>query len=131
MAKTKISELEKQLGRDRKEIIAFLNEQGIEAKTASSSVDDDAVALVSRHFASGRAVSAPKKPEAAAEQAAKTKKRRSSRRTARQDDEQQDDTVKAEPRSSAKRKESDADDKNGETTEPKRKTRVTARRQRH
>lgn len=68
---------------------------------------------------------------AAAEQAAKTKKRRSSRRTARQDDEQQDDTVKAEPRSSAKRKESDADDKNGETTEPKRKTRVTARRQRH
>ena len=72
MAKTKISELEKQLGRDRKEIIAFLNEQGIEAKTASSSVDDDAVALVSRHFASGRAVSAPKKPEAAAEQAAKS-----------------------------------------------------------
>lgn len=68
---------------------------------------------------------------AAAEQAAKTKKRRSSRRTARQDDEQQDDTVKAEPRSSAKRKESDADDKNGETAEPKRKTRVTARRQRH
>jgi len=68
---------------------------------------------------------------AAAEQAAKTKKRRSSRRTARQDDEQQDDTVKAEPRSSAKRKESEADDKNGETTEPKRKTRVTARRQRH
>ncbi len=68
---------------------------------------------------------------AAAEQAAKTKKRRSSRRTARQDDEQQDDTVKAEPRSSAKRKESDVDDKNGETTEPKRKTRVTARRQRH
>ena len=68
---------------------------------------------------------------AAAEQAAETKKRRSSRRTARQDDEQQDDTVKAEPRSSAKRKESDADDKNGETTEPKRKTRVTARRQRH
>ena len=68
---------------------------------------------------------------AAAEQAAKTKKRRSSRRTARQDDQQQDDTVKAEPRSSAKRKESDADDKNGETTEPKRKTRVTARRQRH
>ena len=68
---------------------------------------------------------------AAAEQAAKTKKRRSSRRTARQDDEQQDDTVKAEPRSSAKRKESDADDKNGETTEPKRKNRVTARRQRH
>ncbi len=68
---------------------------------------------------------------AAAEQAAKTKKRRSPRRTARQDDEQQDDTVKAEPRSSAKRKEADADDKNEEATEPKRKTRVTARRQRH
>ena len=50
MAKTKISELEKQYGIDRKDIIAFLNEQGIEAKTANSSIEDDAVSLVVKRF---------------------------------------------------------------------------------
>ena len=51
MAKTKISELEKQYGVDRKDIIAFLNEQGIEAKTANSSIEDEAVSQVLKHFA--------------------------------------------------------------------------------
>ena len=37
MAKTKISELEAACGADRKDIIAFLNEKGIDAKTAGSS----------------------------------------------------------------------------------------------
>ncbi len=50
MAKTKISELEKMYGTDRKEIIAFLNEKGIEAKTASSSVDEQAAAMVESRF---------------------------------------------------------------------------------
>ncbi|MDO4284229.1 MAG: translation initiation factor IF-2 [Eubacteriales bacterium] len=50
MAKTKISELEKMYSADRKEIIAFLNEKGIEAKTASSSVDEEAAAMVARKF---------------------------------------------------------------------------------
>lgn len=56
MAKTKISELEKKFGADRKEIIAFLNQQGIDAKTAGSSVDDAAVKLVADKF--GKASSA-------------------------------------------------------------------------
>lgn len=50
MAKTKISELEKKYGADKKDIIAFLNEKGIDAKTASSSIDEDAAALVAARF---------------------------------------------------------------------------------
>lgn len=64
MAKTKISELEKTYGADRKEIIAFLNENGVDAKTANSSVDDDAVKLVAGHFGGAKAaVKAEAKPE--------------------------------------------------------------------
>ena len=65
MAKTKISELEKMFGADRKEIIAFLNEKGIDAKTANSSVDDDAVRMVEQKFAKPKA--APKAPAAPAQ----------------------------------------------------------------
>jgi translation initiation factor IF-2 len=67
MAKTKISELEKSIGADRKDIIAYLNEKGVDVKTAGSSVDDDAVAMVTTHFSKPAAKAAPKKktePEA-------------------------------------------------------------------
>lgn len=60
MAKTKISELEAACGADRKDIIAFLNEKGIDAKTAGSSVDETAAALVMDRFGAGNAkTSAP------------------------------------------------------------------------
>ena len=73
MAKTKISELEKMYGADRKEIIAFLNEKGIEAKTASSSVDEEAAAMVEKKFGKKAAnTEAAMKP--AAEKAEKTDK---------------------------------------------------------
>ena len=55
MAKTKISELEAACGADRKDIIAFLNEKGIDAKTAGSSVDEAAAALVMDRFGAGNA----------------------------------------------------------------------------
>ncbi len=73
MAKTKISELEKMYGTDRKEIIAFLNEKGIEAKTASSSVDEEAAAMVEKKFGKKAAeTEAAKKP--ATEKTEKTDK---------------------------------------------------------
>ena len=59
MAKTKIGELEKMLGVDRKIIIKFLNDNGIEAKTASSSVEDDAVELVKKEFGGAAKQAAP------------------------------------------------------------------------
>ena len=46
MAKIKVHELAKELDRQSKEIIAFLQEKGIEAKAAQSSVEEDAAALV-------------------------------------------------------------------------------------
>ena len=78
MAKTKISELEKMYSADRKEIIAFLNEKGIEAKTANSSVDEKAAAMVAERFAKAekktesKAAGAVNKAAEAAAKAAET-----------------------------------------------------------
>ena len=53
MAKIKIHELAKEFGVQSKEVIAFLQSKGIEAKAAQSSVEDDAAGLVRKHFGSG------------------------------------------------------------------------------
>ena len=53
MAKTKISELVKKYGVESKEILDCLHENGVEAKTANSSVEDSAVAILDQKF-SGR-----------------------------------------------------------------------------
>ena len=50
MAKIKVHELAKELDRQSKEIIAFLQEKGIEVKAAQSSVEEDAAALVRSAF---------------------------------------------------------------------------------
>ncbi len=64
MAKTKISELVKEYGADGKEVIAFLNENGIEAKSVTKAIDDDAIALVAAKFGKK---AAPSTSEAAPE----------------------------------------------------------------
>jgi translation initiation factor IF-2 len=74
MSKIRISELEKTNGVDRKDIIAFLNTQGIEAKTASNSIDEDAVALVTKHFAKASPASAKPAPRTAPVPAGTVKK---------------------------------------------------------
>ena len=53
MAKIKIHELAKEFGVQSKEVIAFLQSKGIEAKAAQSAVEDDAAGLVRKHFGSG------------------------------------------------------------------------------
>ena len=50
MAKIKVHELAKELDKQSKEIIAFLQEKGVEAKAAQSTIEDDAVAMVRNHF---------------------------------------------------------------------------------
>ncbi len=52
MAKIKIHELAKEFGVQSKEVIAFLQSKGIEAKAAQSAVEDDAAGLVRKHFGS-------------------------------------------------------------------------------
>ena len=50
MAKMKVHELAKELGRQSKELIAFLQDKGYEVKVAQSSIEDEAIALVRGHF---------------------------------------------------------------------------------
>ncbi len=52
MAKMKVHELAKELDRKSKELIDFLQAKGYEVKVAQSSIEDDAIALVRKEFAS-------------------------------------------------------------------------------
>ncbi|MCM1426993.1 MAG: translation initiation factor IF-2 [Eubacterium sp.] len=54
MAKMKVHELAKELEKQSKEIIAFLQDKGYEVKVAQSSIEEDAIALVRRQFGSGQ-----------------------------------------------------------------------------
>ena len=59
MAKMKIHELAKEVERQSKEVIAFLQEKGIEAKAAQSTVEEDAAELVRKHFGKNAKKPAP------------------------------------------------------------------------
>ncbi len=50
MAKIKVHELAKELDKQSKDILSFLQEKGIEAKAAQSSIEDDAAELVRKAF---------------------------------------------------------------------------------
>ncbi len=50
MAKIKVHELAKELDKQSKDILSFLQEKGVEAKAAQSSVDDDAAQMVRKAF---------------------------------------------------------------------------------
>ncbi len=62
MSKIKVHELAKELEKQSKEVIAFLQEKGIEVKAAQSSVEEDAAEMVRKAF--GDAKKADAKPEA-------------------------------------------------------------------
>ena len=51
MAKMKVHELAKEFDITSKEVLTFLQEKGIEAKAAQSSVEDDAIDMVRKAFA--------------------------------------------------------------------------------
>ena len=53
MAKIKISELAGELGCESKELIAFLQEKGIEAKRSNSSIEDTDADVARKHFGKG------------------------------------------------------------------------------
>ena len=62
MAKLKVHELAKELDKQSKEIIAFLQDKGIEVKAAQSSLEEDAVALVRNAFGQGNTGESKKAP---------------------------------------------------------------------
>ena len=59
MAKVKVHELAKELEKQSKEIVAFLQNKGIEVKAAQSSVEDDVADMVRKEFGAKR-TSTPK-----------------------------------------------------------------------
>ncbi len=75
MAKMKVHELAKELDIQSKDILAFLNDKGVEAKVAQSSVDDDAAALVRKKFGAAPVAAPIMTPAAKAEEEPKKKKK--------------------------------------------------------
>ena len=77
MAKMKVHELAKELDKQSKELIAFLQDKGYEVKVAQSSIEDEAIALVRKHFGGGaaQAVEAPKAAKAEEEKELKAAER--------------------------------------------------------
>ena len=69
MSKIKVHELAKELEKQSREVIAFLQEKGIEVKAAQSSVEEDAAEMVRKAFGTAKKadVKAEVKPEAKAE----------------------------------------------------------------
>ena len=63
MAKIKVHELAKELDKHSKDILNFLQEKGVEAKAAQSSLDDDVASMVRRTFGGQSAGSAAKPAE--------------------------------------------------------------------
>jgi translation initiation factor IF-2 len=61
MAKIKVHELAKELDKQSKDILNFLQEKGVEAKAPQSSVEDDAADMVRKAF--GKAAEVRKEPE--------------------------------------------------------------------
>ena len=77
MAKQKIHELAKELNKSSKEVMDFLNKNGVEVKSHMSSIEDTQIEMVKKEFApkaEAPKVEAPKAEEAKAEEAPKKKK---------------------------------------------------------
>lgn len=75
MAKIKVHELAKELDKQSKEIIAFLQNKGVEVKVAQSSVEDEAAEMVRREFgAKASAKAEGTRMETAAQEASKEEK---------------------------------------------------------
>ena len=84
MAKIKIHELAKELDKQSKEILAFLQEKGVEAKAAQSTIEDDAANMVRDHFGSPKPKSEAKaaKTESPKQEGQKTHKQETDRKEA-------------------------------------------------
>ncbi len=54
MAKIKVHEIAKEVGKQSKEVIAFLQDKGIEVKVAQSSIEEETAELVRKAFGTGR-----------------------------------------------------------------------------
>ena len=70
MAKMKVHELAKELNITSKEIVTYLQEKGVEVKAAQSSVEEEAIDMVKKHFVGTEALKEEAKPAQKAEEKA-------------------------------------------------------------
>ena len=66
MAKIRIHELAKELDMQGKDILSFVQEKGVEARSVSSSLEDDMADTVRKRFSKGGGKQEPEKPVNAA-----------------------------------------------------------------
>ena len=71
MAKIKVHELAKELDKQSKDVLAFLQEKGVDAKAAQSSIEDSDADMVRKHFGAGPAKAEAPKAEASKAEAPK------------------------------------------------------------
>lgn len=105
MAKIKVHEIAKELEKQSKEIIAFLQDKGIEVKAAQSSIEDDVAAMVRKAFGGSKADTETAKEKEAAPVTA----------------EKQEETKKAEPEKAPEKQEAPAQ---GISEPPKKKKKI-------
>lgn len=105
MAKIKVHEIAKELEKQSKEIIAFLQDKGIEVKAAQSSIEDDVAAMVRKAFGGSKADTETAKEKEAAPVTA----------------EKQEETKKAEPEKAPEKPEAPAQ---GTSEPPKKKKKI-------
>ena len=110
MAKMKVHELAKELDKQSKELVAFLQDKGYEVKAAQSSIEDDAIALVRNHFGS----------TAKETQAEADKEPKKAVKTVKEPKKAADSEAKAESAAAPKAKE-DAKEPTGQDAAPKSK----------
>lgn len=105
MAKIKVHEIAKELEKQSKEIIVFLQDKGIEVKAAQSSIEDDVAAMVRKAFGGSKADTETAKEKEAAPVTA----------------EKQEETKKAEPEKAPEKPEAPAQ---GISEPPKKKKKI-------
>ena len=99
MAKIKVHELAKELDKQSKDILSFLQEKGIEAKVAQSSIDDEAAQLVRNAFGK----SAPKAEASEKKEASEAKEAVKKETTAKQKPAKEDVAKEKSPKSASEK----------------------------
>ena len=104
MAKIKVHELAKELELQSKDILSFLQEKGIEAKAAQSSLEEDAATLVRNSLGHKKAAKAPAAEQEAASSAPAVKEQPKAEETVKPAEDKAQDEVKSGDETKKKKK---------------------------
>ena len=122
MAKMKVHELAKELGRQSKELIAFLQDKGYEVKVAQSSIEDEAIEQVRKQFGTAAKPQVDgKKVEAKAEASEAAKPEVKEKPKASETENAKDLKTAAKPAKAEDRAEQARPDEKTKTEPPKKK----------